>query len=90
MNDKKVKIKSNAEMRIVTGEYSSDVFEIVEKKKTVIDTSAIIYANAVLMNSKLHILKFINMVITYWDTTAIRLLYTDTDRKGYRLSTIIK
>ena len=77
-------------MRVVTGEYSSDVFEIVEKKKTIIDTSAIVYANAVLINSKLHILKFINMIITYWDTTAIRLLYTDTDRKGYHLSLEIK
>ena len=77
-------------MRVVTGEYSSDVFEIVEKKKTIIDTSAIVYANAVLINSKLHILKFINMIITYWDTTAIRLLYTDTDRKGHHLSLEIK
>ena len=28
------------------------------------------------INSKLHILKFIEMVVTYWNTSAIRLLYT--------------
>ena len=63
-------------MQLVTGEFSADVYEIVSKKKTVVDDSAIVYANTVLMNSKLHILKFIEMVVTYWNTGAIRLLYT--------------
>lgn len=63
-------------MQLVTGEYSADVYEIVSKKKTITDDSAIVYANTVLMNSKLHILKFIEMVVTYWNTSAVRLLYT--------------
>lgn len=63
-------------MQLVAGEFSADVYEIVSKKKTVVDDSAIVYANTVLMNSKLHILKFIEMVVTYWNTSAIRLLYT--------------
>ena len=76
INDKKVKIKSTDETRVVTGEYDSNVLEIIQKKKTIIDATAVVYANAVLMNSKLHILKFINMMLTYWDTTAFKLVYS--------------
>ena len=76
IKDKNIKIKQDEEMQLVTGEFSADVYEIVSKKKTITDDSAIVYANTVLMNSKLHILKFIEMVVTYWNTSAIRLLYT--------------
>ena len=71
-------------MQLVTGEFSADVYEIVSKKKTITDDSAIVYANTVLMNSKLHILKFIEMVVTYWNTSAIRLLYTGYAMKEHK------
>ena len=37
------------------------------------------FSFAILQNAKLHMLKFIDMLIEYMDTSALKLLYTDTD-----------
>ena len=64
--------------RDLIGEYPSGYTEIVSKKKKIVDKIPVHMSFFVLANSKLHFLEFIAMMLDYWDTNFVKLLYMDT------------
>ena len=60
----------------VFGEYPSNYFEIVSKKHSYTDDSAVHFSHAILQSAKLHVLRFITMAIKYWQTDCVRMLYS--------------
>lgn len=56
----------------VFGEFPSNYFEIVSKKKSFTDDSAVHFSHAILQSAKLHVLKFVTMAIQYWQTDCVR------------------
>lgn len=56
----------------VIGEYPSGYFEIISKKRSFTDDTAVHFSHAILQNAKLHMLKFITMAIKYWQTDCVR------------------
>ena len=62
------------------GEYNSGYTEIVSAKKSTEDKVPVHMSFFVLANAKLHFLKFIDIMLTYWDVTKVRLLYMDTGK----------
>ena len=68
----------NIHRRLVNGEYPSGYTEIVSNKKKIVDTIPVHMSFFVLANAKLHFLKFIELMLDYWDTTQVKLTYMDT------------
>ena len=64
--------------RIFNGEFPSGYTEIVSSKKKITDKIPVHMSFFVLANAKLHFLKFIELMLDYWDTTKVKLTYMDT------------
>ena len=77
------------------GEYPTDMYEIVKRKKQFKETAPIQLSHFILSNAKegfnlylscfphttknlfkLHMLRFVDMIIDYWKTESLKLLYT--------------
>ena len=72
------------------GEYSSNFYEVISRKRKIVDSIpskyyiqpinanfySVHYAFFVLQLSKLHTLKYIDMLIEFYDTQAIRIAYS--------------
>ena len=65
--------------QVVEGEFPTDYMEIVSSKRSITDSIPVLYNFFILANSKLHILRCINMLIDHLDTSALRFNYMDTD-----------
>ena len=66
--------------RLLEGEFDSGYTEIVSSKKTIEDKVPVHMSFFVLANAKLHFLKFIDTMLTHWDTSRVRLMYMDTGK----------
>ena len=60
----------------VIGEYPTNQIEFVKRKKSYQDTTAIHFSHFILSSAKLKMLEFIDVLIDYWRTECVRLLYT--------------
>lgn len=63
--------------QIVEGEYPTDYMEIVSCKRSITDNIPVLYNFYILSNSKLHVLRCIDMLINHLDCTALRFNYMD-------------
>ena len=66
--------------QIVEGEFPTDYMEIVSSKRSITDSIPVLYNFFILANSKLHILRCVNMLIDHLDTSALRFNYMDTGK----------
>ena len=60
----------------VLGEYPTNQIEFVKRKRQYTDTSAIHFSHFILSSAKLRMLEFMDMIIDYWQTESVRVLYT--------------
>ena len=81
----------------LVGEFQTDYLEVVSRKRSITDSIPgeiltsptkpniflVIYNFFILSNSKLHILKCIDMLIRNLDTSAFRICYMDTGTKQF-------
>ena len=69
--------------QIVEGEFPTDYLEIVSSKRSITDSIPVLYNFFILANSKLHVLRCIEMMISHLDTRALRFNYMDTGKPFY-------
>ena len=77
-NEKKFFNAFTKNRRVFNGEYPSGYTEIVSNKKKIVDKIPVHMSFFVLANAKLHFLKFIEVMMDFWDTTKVKLTYMDT------------
>ena len=78
--EEEVNIKRVVSKSQVIGEYDSGYTEYQKKKSKIVEKIPVQYGFFILQNSKLHFLKFIKVLLDYFDTTGMRLLYADTGK----------
>ena len=59
----------------ISAENSCEIFELVKRKRSIVDCIPISSAFFILSNAKLHVLRFVNDIRTTLNTDALRLLY---------------
>ena len=59
----------------INAENSCEIFELVKRKRNIVDGIPIASAFFILSNAKLHVLKFVNDMRITLNTNALRLLY---------------
>ena len=60
----------------VLGEYETNSIEVIRRREKYTEVAPIHFSHFILSNAKLHMLRFIDMIIDYWQIDNVKLCYT--------------
>ena len=60
----------------VIGEFPSNHIEFIKRKKSYHDSTPIHFSHFILSHAKMKMLQFVDMLIDFWQTESLTLLYT--------------